>query len=142
MFQNVIEFSNLTRTAQEAADQIGCEIGQIAKSIIFKDGNGEPVLVIASGKNYVDTKIIQKQIKNKIEKADAEYCKEKTGFVIGGIPPYDHKQPIRTLIDADLMEYKEIWASAGKSNTVFKLTPKELVLNSKGQIINSKTQSP
>ena len=137
MFQNIVEFKELTRTAAEAADQIGCEIGQIAKSIIFKDGNGQPVLVIASGKNYVDTKIVQQEIKNKIEKADADFCKEVTGFVIGGIPPYGHKQEIVTLIDADLLQYKDIWASAGKPNAVFKLTPKELVEKSKGKIISS-----
>lgn len=137
MFDNIVEFSNLTRTAQEAADQIGCELGQIAKSIIFKDGNGKAVLVIASGKNFVDTKLVEKTIKNSITKADADFCKQETGFVIGGIPPYNHKKKIKTLIDADLMQYKEIWASAGKSNAVFKLTPEELVKRSGGKIISS-----
>jgi Cys-tRNA(Pro) deacylase len=137
MFDNVITFKDLTRTAQEAADQIGCDVAQIAKSIIFKDGNGQPVLVIASGKNYVDTKKIEKEIKNSLSKADAEFCKNETGFVIGGIPPYGHKKSIKTFIDQDLMEYEEIWASAGTPNSVFKLTPKELVEISKGKIISS-----
>lgn len=137
MFENIVEFSNLTRTAKEAADQIGCAVGQIAKSIIFKDGNGQPVLIIASGKNYVDEKVVKKEIKNSVGKADAEFCKEVTGFVIGGIPPFGHKQKIRTFIDADLMDYQEIWASAGKPNAVFKLTPKELVEKSEGKIISS-----
>lgn len=135
MFDNIKEFSNLTRTAQEAADQIGCTLGQIAKSIIFKDGNGKAVLVIASGKNFVDTKVVEKEIKNSITKADADFCKEETGFVIGGIPPYNHKKKIKTLIDNDLMQYSEIWASAGKSNAVFKLTPEELLERTKGVVL-------
>lgn len=130
MMSGVVEFSSSTRTAQEAAEQIGCTVAQIAKSIIFKDKDGEPVLVIASGINRVDDK------KLNLFKADATFVKDKTGFVIGGVPPYGHKKKIRTYIDRDLEQYPEIWASAGKTNTVFKTSFGELVEESEGEIIS------
>ena len=128
MFNNIVEFSSLTRTAQEAADQIGCTVAQIAKSLIFKDESGSPVLVIASGINRVDVERL------KLFKADADFVKEKTGFVIGGVPPYGHKEKIKTLIDEDLKQYAEIWAAAGKSNAVFKTNFEELVEKSGGKV--------
>lgn len=128
MYNNVTEFSNLTRTAQEAANQICCSVGQIAKSLIFKNKNGSPILVIASGTNRVD------ETKLKLFKADADFVKEETGFVIGGVPPYGHKQKIQTYIDKDLKQYSEIWASAGKPNAVFKTTFDELVEKTGGTI--------
>jgi len=130
MFNNIIEFTNLTRTASEAADQIGCEVGQIAKSLIFKDENGQAVLVIASGSNRVD------QEKLKLIKADADFVKQATGYVIGGVPPWGHKQKITTYIDEDLSKYKEIWASAGKSNSVFRTIFEEIVEKTEGEIIS------
>lgn len=132
MFNNIIEFSNLTRTAQEAADQIGCTVAQIAKSLIFKDKDGSPVLVIASGTNRVNTDRLE------LFKADADFVKDQTGFVIGGVPPYGHKNEIRTFIDEDLKQYDEIWASAGKSNAVFKTNFSELVEKTKGKISDIK----
>lgn len=131
MYNNIIEFSNLTRTAKEAADQIGCTVAQIAKSIVFKNEDGEAVLVIVSGINRVDDK------KLKLFKANADFVKERTGFVIGGVPPYGHKSKITTFIDEDLRNYSEIWASAGKSNSVFKTNFEELVEKTGGKIISS-----
>ena len=132
MYNNIMEFSNLTRTAQEAAEQIGCTVAQIAKSLIFKDENGSPVLVIVSGINRVDDKRL------KLFKADADFVKEQTGFVIGGVPPYGHKNKIKTLIDEELKNSPEIWASAGKSNAVFKTNFEELVEKTSGEIMNIK----
>lgn len=138
MYNNVMEFSNLTRTAAEAAEQIGCSVAQIAKSIIFKTENDEAVLVIASGINRVDEKLVENDLGKKLLKADADFVREKTGFVIGGVPPYGHKNKIITYIDEDLNEYPEIWASAGKTNAVFKTSLEELVEKTEGKIIKVK----
>lgn len=136
---NVVEFSDSTRTAQDAADTIGCTVGQIAKSLIFKGKSSQkPILIIASGSNRVNEKLVKEYIGEKLEKADADFVLEHTGFAIGGVPPIGHTEPIRTFIDEDLMEYDEIWAAAGTPNAVFKLTPKILVEISKGTVIKVK----
>ena len=136
---NVVEFSDSTRTAQEAANAIGCTVGQIAKSLIFKGKSSQkPILIIASGTNRVNEKLVKEYIGEKLEKADAEFVLEHTGFVIGGIPPVGHIKPITTFIDEDLMQYSEIWAAAGTPNAVFKLTPQILVEITKGSIIKVK----
>jgi len=136
---NVVEFSDSTRTAQEAANAIGCTVGQIAKSLIFKGKSSQKhILIIASGTNRVNEKLVKEYIGEKLEKADAEFVLEHTGFVIGGIPPVGHIKPITTFIDEDLMQYSEIWAAAGTPNAVFKLTPQILVEITKGSIIKVK----
>jgi prolyl-tRNA editing enzyme YbaK/EbsC (Cys-tRNA(Pro) deacylase) len=136
---NVVEFPESTRTAQEAADTIGCTVGQIAKSLIFKGKTSQkPILIIASGINRVNEKAIKQHIGEKLEKADADFVLSQTGFVIGGIPPVGHTNPLTTIIDEDLMQYDEIWAAAGTPNAVFRLTPKDLVKIAKGDIISIK----
>lgn len=133
---DVVELSESTRTAQEAANAIGCTVSQIAKSIIFKGkASQKPILVVASGTNRINEKAIKELIGEKLEKADADFVLEQTGFVIGGIPPISHKNPITTFIDEDLMQYDEIWAAAGTPNSVFKLTPTILTELTKAQII-------
>jgi prolyl-tRNA editing enzyme YbaK/EbsC (Cys-tRNA(Pro) deacylase) len=129
MYKKPIVFSKSTRTAQEAAESLGCSVAQIAKSLIFIDDTNLPVLVVASGSNRVDEKRFG------LQKADADYVKDKTGFVIGGVPPWGHKSKIRTIIDEDLANYEEIWASAGKTNSVFKLTFEELVKETGGEVL-------
>ncbi len=136
---NVMELSDSTRTAQEAASTIGCTVSQIAKSLIFKGKTSQnPILVIASGTNRVNEKAVKDHIGEKLQKADADFVLEHTGFAIGGIPPIGHKNAITTLIDEDLMQYEEIWAAAGTPNAVFKLTPKILIEITKGDIISIK----
>ncbi|SHH45952.1 YbaK/EbsC family protein [Clostridium intestinale] len=133
---NVIELSDSTRTAQEAANTIGCTVSQIAKSLIFQGKTTKnPILIIASGTNRINEKAIKEYIGEKLGKADADFVLEHTGFAIGGIPPIGHKTPIATFIDEDLMQYEEIWAAAGTPNAVFKLTPKILAEITKGNII-------
>lgn len=135
----VKEFPESTRTAQQAADAIGCLVGQIAKSLIFKLKNsGEPILIIASGKNRVNEKCIAEICGEQIEKADAEFVLAHTGFAIGGIPPVGHTTLIKTLIDQDLMSYDVIWAAAGTPNAVFKLLPADLVKITQGRVISIK----
>lgn len=116
----VIELPASTRTAQEAAQAIGCEVAQIVKSLIFKTAvSKQPILVLASGPNRVNEKTIAKHAGQEIEKADADFTREVTGFAIGGIPPIGHAQKIQTFIDEDLLKYKEVWAAAGTPHAVF-----------------------
>lgn len=136
---NVVEFSDSTRTAQEAANAIGCTVGQIAKSLIFKGKSSQkPILIIASGANRVNEKVVKEYAGEKLEKADAEFVLEHTGFAIGGVPPVGHVKPITTFIDEDLAQYSEIWAAAGTQHAVFKLTPEILIKITEGKVIKVK----
>ena len=134
----VVELSESTRTAQEAAAAIGCDVGQIVKSLIFKTRMSlRPVLVLASGPNQVNEKLIESLVGEKITKADADFTREVTGFAIGGIPPIGHKQPIDLIfIDEDLLKFVDIWAAAGTPNAVFNLKGKDLVEMTQGKVIS------
>lgn len=123
----IVEFDQSTRTAADAAAAIGCTVAQIAKSLIFKtSAEGKPVLVIASGVNRVDTKLVRQHLGSKLTQADADFVRQATGYAIGGVPPIGHPQPILTLIDEDLFTHEEIWAAAGTPHAVFRLTPEQL----------------
>lgn len=135
----VIELPQSTRTAQEAADALNCKVAQIAKSIIFRlVESNEPVLVIASGVNRVNEQQIELLLNQKLGKADAEFVREHTGFVIGGVSPIGHKNTLLTFIDEDLFQYEEIWAAAGHPKAIFQLTPNELLEMTKGTVVNIK----
>ncbi|GIV74104.1 MAG: cys-tRNA(pro)/cys-tRNA(cys) deacylase [Caldilinea sp.] len=142
-FRNqVIEFAASTRTSAEAAAAVGCTVEQIAKSVVFiGKASGQPLLVIASGGNRVDEKKVQALVGEKITRADADFVRAQTGFVIGGVPPLGHDRPLRTFIDADLLAYAEIWAAAGHPNAVFRLTPDELVQMTSGVVADVKAAS-
>lgn len=132
----VVEFPASTRTAQEAADAIGCTVAQIAKSLVFRaEDSGDAVLVIASGTNRVNTARLADLIGEAPGKADADFVRETTGFVIGGVPPVGHAQPLRTFIDQDLQQHATIWAAAGTPRAVFKLTPGDLIAMTGGDVI-------
>jgi len=123
----VVELPDSTRTSAEAAAAVGCAVEQIAKSLVFRGKqSGAAILVIASGGNRVDEKKLKALAGENISKPDADFVREQTGFVIGGVPPIGHAQPLRTFIDRDLWRYQEIWAAAGHPNAVFRLTPDEL----------------
>ena len=135
----VVELPDSTRSAAEAAEAIGCSVGQIAKSLIFKTRKREePVLVIASGPNRVDEKKIATLVGEMITKADADFVRQNTGFAIGGVAPIGHNQPIRAFIDEDLLIFDEIWAAAGTPNAVFCLTGDDLVRATDGQVVRVK----
>ena len=124
----VMEFDASTRTAADAAAAIGCEVAEIAKSLIFRGANsGRAVLIIASGADRVDEKKAAAAVGEPIARADADFVREQTGFAIGGVPPVGHKQQPIMLIEESLMRFAEIWAAAGTPNSVFRLTPAELV---------------
>lgn len=123
----VRELPGSTRTAQEAADSIGCEVAQIAKSLVFRDLETDlPVLVIASGSNRVDLAKIEAGTGLKLGKADGKFVKERVGYAIGGIPPVAHNEPLETILDPDLKKYDVIWAAAGTPFAVFQLSPADL----------------
>lgn len=131
----VIELADSTRSSAEAAAAVGCEVAQIAKSLVFKGATSQrAILIIASGANRVHEKRVGTQLGEKLEKPDADFVREQTGYAIGGIPPLGHAQPLTTLIDEDLLQYAEIWAAAGHPNAVFRLTPAELVRMTGGTV--------
>jgi prolyl-tRNA editing enzyme YbaK/EbsC (Cys-tRNA(Pro) deacylase) len=135
----VVELPGSTRTAVEAAQAIGVQVGQIVKSLVFKSKHTQrPILVIASGANRVKEKKIEALIDEPLGKADADFVREKTGFAIGGVPPVGHAQPIQTFIDKDLLQYDEIWAAAGTPHAVFRITPDELLKISTGTLVDIK----
>ena len=132
----VRELPATTKSAAEAAAAIGCQVAQIAKSLIFKTKTtGKAVLVIASGANRVDEKKIAGYLGEPIERADADFIREKTGFAIGGVPPVGHSEKLETFIDEDLLQYEIIWAAAGNPNAVFQLTPVELERMTGGKVV-------
>jgi len=126
-FFEVKELPGSARTAQEAADSIGCSVSQIAKSLVFRDKEiDRPILVIASGSNRVDLGKIEKTTGLKLGKADGKYVKERVGYAIGGIPPAGHNESLETILDTDLKKFEVIWAAAGTPFAVFQLKPAEL----------------
>jgi len=135
----VVELPQSTRTAVDAARSIGCQVGQIAKSLVFKGKQTQrPILVIASGANRVDEARLAEVVSEPVEKGDADFVRQRTGFAIGGIPPVGHLEPLETLIDEDLLRYEEVWAAAGTPNAVFRLTPPDLVRLTGGRVISLK----
>ncbi|HEX2255487.1 MAG TPA: YbaK/EbsC family protein [Afifellaceae bacterium] len=122
----VWEFETPTRTSAEAAAAVGCEVGQIAKSLIFRAGDDSPILVVASGTNRVDESKIARAVGGEIRRADADFVRRATGFAIGGVPPVGHAVQPTVLLDRDLLQYEVIWAAAGTPNAVFQLSPSEL----------------
>jgi prolyl-tRNA editing enzyme YbaK/EbsC (Cys-tRNA(Pro) deacylase) len=132
----VVESAQPTRTAAEAAKLVGCDVAQIAKSLVFKtEKTGRAVLVIASGANQVNEFRIGMYLKEAVTKAPAAFARQATGYAIGGIPPIGHATAIETFIDQDLTKHAEIWAAAGTPNALFKLTPPDLVKMTGGQTV-------
>ena len=133
---HVIELPDSTRTAGEAAQAVGCEVGQIVKSLIFKGRQTRrPYLVLVSGANRVDEKKLRQVVGEKIGKANADFVRAHTGFAIGGVSPVGHKEPLATFIDEDLLLYDQLWAAAGTPHAVFALTPADLQQLTGGQVV-------
>ena len=132
----VVELPQSTRTATDAAAAIGCRVEQIAKSLIFRcTGSDLPVLVIASGINRVDERLVSSHLNADIAKADADFVRTATGFAIGGVPPLGHISPLRTLIDEDLLKLDTIWTAAGTPHAVFPLDPQQLIRTTGGDVV-------
>jgi prolyl-tRNA editing enzyme YbaK/EbsC (Cys-tRNA(Pro) deacylase) len=138
-FGPVRRFPQGTRTAQEAAAAIGCEVGQICKSLVFRVGGapGAPLLVVTSGANRVDTEHVGALVGARLDRADADFVRHHSGFAIGGVPPFGWigaTPAVRTLVDEDLLAHDEVWAAAGTPTDVFPLAPAELVQRTAGRV--------
>lgn len=131
----VIQMPESTHTAIAAANALKCDVAQIVKSLIFRGKcTGNPILVLASGRNRVDVKKLKALIGEKPSKADADFVRMHTGFAIGGVPPMGHTSQMLTFLDEDLLQYDELWAAAGTPFSLFKLTPDELQTMTHGTI--------
>jgi prolyl-tRNA editing enzyme YbaK/EbsC (Cys-tRNA(Pro) deacylase) len=135
----VVLLDRSARTAAEAADALGCEVGQIAKSLVFRgEHSGRPVLVVAEGTNRVDEEKVAALIGEPIGRADAAFVREKTGYAIGGVPPLGHTEPPVALVEEDLLRHPRVWAAAGHPNAVFGLDPQELPAMTGGRVADVK----
>jgi Cys-tRNA(Pro) deacylase len=116
-------FGRDTRTAQEAAREVGCDVGQIAKSLVF-EASGRPVLLIVSGSNRVDlVKAARALGAEEVRRADPGRAKEASGFSIGATPPFGHRTKLEVLMDEDLLDHEVVWAAGGRPDTVFPIAP-------------------
>jgi Cys-tRNA(Pro) deacylase len=125
----IVEFAQTTRTAQEAADAIGCEVAQIVKSLLFTV-NGQPIVALVSGVNQLDFGKLAALCgvgRNKVKRPDADTVKAATGFGIGGVPPFGHASPLPVYVDEDLTRFDVVWAAAGTPFAVFAIAPGKLV---------------
>ncbi len=115
------------RTAQLAADALGCAVGQIANSLIFRNrADDSAVLVMCAGDRRVALDKVRAVTGLELKRADADFVRRETGFAIGGVPPVAHRYPPRTLLDRSLTRHEHIWAAAGTPESVFRMTPAEL----------------
>ena len=130
----VVELDASTRTAQEAAQAVGCELGQIVKSLIFRSGENA-LLFLVSGSNQLNIARVSAQLGMPIEKADADFARQASGYPIGGVPPLAHKTPMQTFIDHSLLDSDIVWAAAGTPHSVFKLESRLLQILTGGSII-------
>lgn len=132
----ITEHAQSSRTAEEAAAACNCAVGQIVKSLVFRGAkSGRPIMLLVSGANRVDQKGVAKAIGEPLDRPDADYVRDLTGFAIGGIPPLGHKSPMDTYIDRDLMQHAVIWAAAGTPNSVFPVAPRALADSARATII-------
>ena len=120
--------SDSARTAAQAAAALGVAQEQIVKSLVFRGTrSGEPILVLVGGTSRVDPTVLETHLAEPVERADADWIRERTGFAIGGIPPVGHDPPLRTVADVGLLAHTVLWAAAGTPHTVFPLRGDELV---------------
>ena len=135
----VQRFPEGTHTAEDAARAIGCTLAQIVKTLVFVDGDGEPVAFLVSGPNRLDpAKGAAAAGLAELRKADARSTKERTGFSIGGIPPFGHEHPIPLFLDEDLLAFDEVWAAAGLPDAVFPIAPDDLLRGSGARVADLK----
>ena len=136
----IVEFEETTRTAQDAAHAIGCQVAQIVKSLLFIV-DGQPVMALVSGVNRLDERklaALRGVGRKQVERADADTAKAATGFSIGGVPPFGHTSRLPVYVDEDLTRFDVVWAAAGTPFAVFAITPEELVQASGGTLADLK----
>jgi prolyl-tRNA editing enzyme YbaK/EbsC (Cys-tRNA(Pro) deacylase) len=124
---DIHRLADSTRTAPEAAAAVGCELGAIVKSLVMRGTSTDtPVLALVSGDNRADVALIEAVLDEPVERPDATYVREVTGYAIGGIPPVGHPEPVRTVMDEDLLRFATVWAAAGHPHAVFPIAPQDL----------------
>jgi prolyl-tRNA editing enzyme YbaK/EbsC (Cys-tRNA(Pro) deacylase) len=124
----IVELPGAARTAKAAAEFLGCEVSQIANSLVFRGAtSGTAILVMSSGARRVDTGKLAGLVGEPIAKADAEFVRAATGFAIGGVAPVGHTGAPRTFVERSLAAFPDVWAAAGHPNTVFRLRYADLV---------------
>lgn len=130
-------FPEGTATAEQAASAVGCEVGQIVKSLVFAAGD-ELLLLLVSGANRVDEAKVAEVAGAAVRKATAKEVEARTGFRIGVVPPVGHSAPLRVFLDRDLMDYQVVWSASGVHNRVFPLAPVMLSAAAGATIVNLK----
>ncbi len=130
-----VEFEQSTRTAEDAAAALNVHVGQIVKSLVFVRGD-EPVLVLVSGANRASLDRLKAELGAEVTRADAETVRRVTGYAIGGVPPVGHVRPLRTLVDADLLQYDTVYAASGTPNTIFPIDPQSLLRATGGKVVD------
>jgi prolyl-tRNA editing enzyme YbaK/EbsC (Cys-tRNA(Pro) deacylase) len=132
----VVELPSSARTAPDAAKAVGCQVEQIAKSLVFQGlKSGRPILVIASGSNRVDEQKLATYTGEPVRTAEPDFVKERTGFAIGGVPPVGHSEKMQTFLDEDLFRLEEVWAAGGTPQAVFKIRFADLVAIAGGRVV-------
>jgi Cys-tRNA(Pro) deacylase len=134
----VVEFSESTRTAPDAARAVGCQVGQIVKSLVFVVA-GEPVICLVAGDNRLDERKLAQWAgvgRKKVKRANAETVRQATGYAIGGVAPFGYPHPLPILFDRDLLRYEEVWAAAGTPNTVFAVRPQDLAAATQAEVLD------
>jgi len=135
----VQELAQSTRTAQEAAAAVGCGVGQIVKSLVFRGAtSGRALLALVSGANRASEALLAVHYGEPAGRADADFVRTHTGFAIGGVPPVGHPEKLEVLVDRDLLAFEVIWAAAGSPFAVFRLSPADLVRISGGRVVDLK----
>lgn len=142
----IVTFAETTHTAADAARAVGAEVGQIVKSLVFVsagDNGPEPCLALVSGANTVDLARLAAVLSQpRMRRATADEARSLTGFVIGGIPPFGHPAPLRTVMDPDLGRHATVWAAAGTPNAVFEVSPATLRMLANAQVAPIANQEP
>ena len=134
----IVELAGAARTARAAAEFLGCDVGQIANSLVFRGAtSGEALLVMSSGAKRVDLGRLAAIAGEPIEKADAAFVRRATGFAIGGVAPVGHPAPLRAFVDESLAAWPQLWAAAGHPHTVFRLTYAELLRITGGRAVRA-----
>jgi prolyl-tRNA editing enzyme YbaK/EbsC (Cys-tRNA(Pro) deacylase) len=131
---DVREMDHTTHTAEDAAAAVGCAVGAIVKSLVFLV-DSQPCLVLVSGSNRVDTAMLGAALGGAVCMADAKTVKSASGYSIGGVPPFGHPTPMRTVMDQDLLTHHEVWAAAGAATTVFPMESARLAEITSAEVV-------
>ena len=133
----IIELPGAARTARAAADYLGCDVGQIANSLVFRaQASDRAILVMSSGARRVDMARLGALLGEPVAKADADFVRRRTGFVIGGVAPVGHTGELDKFVDRSLAAYDAIWAAAGHPHTVFRMTYAQLLAMTGGAAVD------